>query len=96
MPVRGINRHHSCRRPGAPVLVVLAVVDDLAQDRRLHVRQGDLLVGAAVVDHVLDQRRHGGDLGRALEPGSLRPRLPPRRKRGTSPSISPDSPGIVC
>mmetsp|Transcript_102045 Transcript_102045/g.329173 ORF Transcript_102045/g.329173 Transcript_102045/m.329173 type:complete len:200 (-) Transcript_102045:39-638(-) len=52
---------------GRVVLVVLAVVDDLAQDSGLHVGQRDLLVGAAVVNHVFDERGHAGDLRLDLE-----------------------------
>merc|ERR1719507_1305938 len=54
------------------VLVVLAIVDDLAQNRRLHIRQGDLLVGATVVHHVLNESGHASDLGLHLENLALR------------------------
>merc|ERR1719506_2199995 len=54
------------------VLVVFAIIDDLAEDRRFDIRQRDLLVGSAVVDHVLDQSRHARHLGLYLEDLTLR------------------------
>lgn len=47
--------------------MILAIVDDLAQDGGLHVGQGDLLICARVVDHIPHQRGHAGHLGLDLK-----------------------------
>mmetsp|Transcript_44538 Transcript_44538/g.82003 ORF Transcript_44538/g.82003 Transcript_44538/m.82003 type:complete len:224 (+) Transcript_44538:1-672(+) len=54
------------------VLVVLAVVNDLAEDGCLDIWQRNLLISTAVIHHVLDKGRHACNVGLHLKDLSLR------------------------